>query len=555
VLVPYSSYKNMDHMNSLTEYFLKTRRYLLPLILACAAIAVYANSFGNGFVWDDSQIIVTNNENRDLSKIPGLFVSTDTAYTYDESSYYRPLNRLTYVLEYKLYELNPFGYHAGNILLHATAVLLLYYLLNSLFSSTGLAFTTALLFAVHPINSETVNFISARNNILSTVFVLSSFIVFIRAEIKQKTVYFWFSGFLFFLGLLSKEIAAMLPIMLLAYNFKFSSPIAKKIRQKFISLLPFAFFAIIYIVLRAITLSNNIEPVFNTNNFGVRILQNIYIIPKYLSVFFLPSNLNAYYLIPEDYLHFKTFLISGWAIIMLLLFYLIKSKRPAAIFGLVWFAVNFIPISNIIAIPSAQMAERYMYLPAIGLFIITAEYLNTFYMKGIWNKAVISCFVIIIFALSLITVKRNTIWKNDFSLFESITISQPESPFGYYNLGCVYKGSGDLQNAKKEWEKTLEIAPLHSNALNQLGNIYYLSGLLTKAKVYYYSSVQSDPENAEAHYNLAMTLENLNDTDEAFLHYSIFLQKASPEYATQIQQVKNKFSGNLSRDQGHFKER
>ena len=143
------------------------------VFLALLTVAVYGNSLVNGFVWDDEFIIVNDPAVRDPSGAATLMFSPDVV-----KPYYRPLNRASYLLDYRLFGMRPAGFHAVNVLIHLLNVLLLYLLGLRIFRSAAPAVLAAALFAVHPVNAEAVNFLSARNTLLCLFFVLSSILVF-----------------------------------------------------------------------------------------------------------------------------------------------------------------------------------------------------------------------------------------------------------------------------------------------------------------------------------------------------------------------------------------
>ncbi len=154
---------------------------LIVALLTSVVLLTYGNSVLNGFVWDDHDIIVNNEVNRDITNASSLFSSADSTVSGNQKAYYRPLNRLTYLLEYQIFGLNPSGYHLLSVLIHLLAVLLLYFVARFLFNDPVPAFIAALVFAVHPVNAEAVNFISARNSVLCAAFVLSAVLAFFFA--------------------------------------------------------------------------------------------------------------------------------------------------------------------------------------------------------------------------------------------------------------------------------------------------------------------------------------------------------------------------------------
>jgi hypothetical protein len=522
-----------------------SRKVWYPALLIMVTLLVYMNSFNNGFVWDDELIIVNNPQNRELSNLLDLFRSADIVYSDEpQPPYYRPVNRFTYMLDYQLFGLNPLGYHVENIGLHLIAVLLLFVLVDTLFTNTSVAFLSALIFAVHPINAEAVNFISARNTLLAAVFVLSSFIVYRYAARKQKPLFFYCSGMLFFFGLLCKETAlALLPVLFL-YDIRRGAPLMEHAGKKILSLLPFMLFLGIYIFLRSNALSNAVGVNMEMEKLWQRIWQDSYIVPAYLSNFLFPLNLNIWYVIPSDYLSHYLALSFQWIIIFLLVLTILKKGTAAMTFGILWFAITFLPVSNIIPIPSAPMADRHVYLSVMGLCITLAAFFCTVLAqtKGLMQKTILSASIILLVLFCLITFKRNVDWRDDFSLARSVVRTDPESAFGHYMLGQLFFKRGDLFNAMKEWEKTVEIQPNDPAALTQLGNVYQVSNSLLKARELYSRAIEANPNHYEAQYNMALISEKLGNTADALMHYEVFLKIVPSRYSWLVPVVEDKIS-------------
>jgi len=183
------------------------------LILAVATLLVYSVSFFNKFVLDDEVIIVNNPQTMSLRNIPEVVLAPDII-----KPYYRPLNRATYLLDYRMAGMNPAWYHGANVLIHLGNVILLYLVSLRLLPDRTAALIAALLFAVHPANSEAVNFISARNSLLALFFSLAAFLAFLEARGMGKRLPL-LSALFFFCGLLSKETAFMLAGVIVLYTF------------------------------------------------------------------------------------------------------------------------------------------------------------------------------------------------------------------------------------------------------------------------------------------------------------------------------------------------
>jgi hypothetical protein len=516
-----------------------SNRYMVLTVLAIATLFTYADSIRNSFTWDDVPLIVNNPAYKSVDNLPLLFKSSDTYFLGEQTPYYRPVNNVTFMLDYRLYGLKPLGYHAENIAFHCIAVLLLYALMNRLFFKKTLAFMSALLFAIHPINTEVINLIVSRNNILAAVFIFLSFITYLHGINEHKIRYLFLSGFFFFLGCLSKETALMLPLVLLLYDFKFSASLKDQIVAKIARLSPFVLFTALYFAMRAYALSGALGTGAVLGGAGKRILLNIAVVPEYLLHMVFPLNLSILYMVPEHLRANKIWLLCIWTALLLILFFLLKRKNPVFNFGLLWSAVNFIPVSNIVPIAGTPMADRFMYLPAVGFYIIAAECFYFFYAHVKWRRTAISSAVAVILVLSVLTIRRNLDWKDDISLFKSMVKIQPQNPEGHYNLGSAYLDTGDLSGAAEEWKKTIEINPGHEGALINLGNVYNLLNEPEKAKNYYQAALGSDSPNPVVHYNLARTLEKLGERDEALKHYEIFLRSVTPEFSYLIPKAKS----------------
>src|SRR5512137_2457771 len=181
------------------------RELWIPLlILTFVTLAVYSVTFFNGFVMDDEVIIVNNPQTLSLTNVPGVLLAPDLI-----KPYYRPLNRATYLFDFQVAGMNPAWYHGINIFIHLGNVILLYLVAMRFLRNNYGALAAALLFAVHPVNSEAVNFISARNTLLALFFSLASLLAWLNSREKRAAIPLG-SAFLFLCGLLCKETAFMM---------------------------------------------------------------------------------------------------------------------------------------------------------------------------------------------------------------------------------------------------------------------------------------------------------------------------------------------------------
>jgi tetratricopeptide (TPR) repeat protein len=495
---------------------------LVVLLLIAATLFTYGNSLQNGFVWDDHDIIVNNPVNRDINNIVSLFSSADSTVSGNQKNYYRPLNRLTYLLDYQMFGLHPAGYHAENVMLHLISAILLYFLALKLMGKAAPAFVAALIFAVHPINAEAVNFISARNSLLSALFVLLAAITYLHASANSRKTYYYLSGLFFLIGLLCKEPTFMLPLVLFLFELSDYRTFKTRIKEEIFSFLPFILSAAIYLVLRANALSSVLGDNRILDGFWERLLKNIYIIPKYVMVILFPLRLNALYSLPQNILAEALWLVPLWILIIAFVLILDKKKSVSR-FGLLWLVVNFIPISNIVPIPSAPMAERYLYLPAIGLWLIAADQAYVLYGWFRFKKIMIAAGTAVLVCLAAITIARNGDWRDDVIFYTRMAKTNPDSALAHFSLGLAHWGLQEIPEAQAEWKRTTEIDPKYFNVLALLGQSYIRTNSFEEAEYYYARQIDEYPNDAVAVYNMARIEEKLNRLDQALRYYERFI--------------------------------
>lgn len=495
-------------------------------LLAAATFAVYSNSLWNGFVWDDLTIVVSNIESSRPADIPRLFLQPDSVRDVG-APYYRPVNRSTYVLDAFFYGEHPAGYHLGNVILHILGVLALYLATLELFKQKNLALIASLLFAVHPVNTEAVDFISARNNLLTAFFVLASFYCYIKSDLEEKVPLRWLSAFLFFLGLLSKETAAMLLPVLAFYRI-----IVFRRRDDLPTLAarlwPFAAFLAAYLVLRANVLSGMLGMDLQMEDLTSRLLLNSTILPKYLALLVLPIESSISRLAPAGGYPITFWIIFAWMAILAIIYALWRTERPATRLGLFWFAVNYIPISNLVPIPSAPMAERFIHLPAVGFWLIIADQSCRIYDESTRKGLLRAASFAVLIALACLSFMRNFDWRSNVSLFEKEVQTNPSLAENHYNLCTSYFEIGDFVRAEAACITAETLEPGYADALTQLGNLQQAQRRFSRARSYYQRAVEADPRHLNARYNLARLLENLRQPEEAFHHYQT-LQRILPD--------------------------
>ncbi|MCK9419652.1 MAG: tetratricopeptide repeat protein [Nitrospirae bacterium] len=518
-------------MNTSVNVRISQKRTLLSvLVILLVAGGIYANSLSNGFVLDDELIIAGNPATRHLSGIGDVLFSPDVI-----KPYYRPLNRASYLIDYQLFGLNPAWFHAINIIIHALSAVLLYLVASRLLADNYAALFAALLFAVHPANSEAINFISARNTLLAGCFSLASLLAFMKAREKGVRLPF-LSAFLFFLGLLSKETAFMLLVVIAVYTFS-PSPwfVGKKLRDRLISLVPYLAAVVVYFAMRFYSLQGMFGTDITGGNLFSRLAMNYHIIPQYIGLLLFPIDLTIFHTALKG--GFATHLAIWIALFIAVWLWLVARRRnQAALFGLVWCVVNYAPISNIVPIPSEAFTERFLYMPAIGFFIIAGACFERLQAEGSLKKAVKPVAVLLLLLCAAMAFQRNRDWMNDYTLFASGVKNDPASAEARFNLGtALLQDKNDSEAARREWEAALSLDPRHADALMQMGTYAAMTGDLRKAEQFYLSALaappgRSDPDKCMAHFNLGKIYEKQRRPQEALQQYELFLNYVSLRY-------------------------
>lgn len=495
---------------------LESRGAAIAFLVLCTAI-VYGNSLSNDFVWDDLSVVLPRIESSRIADIPGLFLQADTAGNVG-TPYYRPLNLSTYVLDSVLYGDRPAGYHLTNLLLHVLAAVALYLVSLELFALEALALLAALLFAVHPINTESVDFISARNNILAGLFVLMSLHAYALHARRRGAHRLAASACFFFLGLLCKETAAMLLVFLALYE-----GIAFRRRPRVTALAarlwPFAVFLALYLALRANALhgSPGLDP--RWDELVSRLSLNLTILPRYLGLIFAPIGLSISRLPPDGGYPLTVWTALSWLAIAGALYALWRSDSAPTRLGLLWFAVHYVPISNAVPIPSAPMAERFLYLPAVGLWWVLADQLCRVYRKANAKRLIWAAAAAALLALACVSGIRNLAWRSTVTLFEAEVRVHPSLAENHYNLCTAYFEAGALARAETACREADRLDPGNAGVLTQLGNLQQAQRRRSDALDYYARAVAADPRHVTARYNLARLLEGLGRPGEALPHY------------------------------------
>lgn len=504
-------------------------------LLVAATVATHGNTLANGFVWDDERIIVKNPQTRDLSRLGEVLLSPD-----ETPPYYRPLNRASYLVDYQLFGLNPRGFHLVNVALQAGCVLALYALGRRLWASRAASVVASLLLAVHPVGVEAVAFVSARNNLLALLFALLSLALFLDADRRRDWTRATLSAVALFLGLLSKEPAAMtLPVM--ATWLVLDRRGGERFLQRARLLAPHAALAGVYLALRAVSLGGLMGGGPGAAGPGVplvgRLAANLLAVPAYLGMLLFPRDLTIYRLLPEATPATVALSVVAWVVLVAGAAALLRLRSRPGLLGLAWFAFGLLPIANLLSLPTATVvAERYVFIPAVGLWLVAADLFDRAWRRPAAHPALVAGTVAVTVALAGRTIVRNADWKDDLTLARAAVEVEPRAAMAQYNLGLALEERGDRAGAVARWEEAVRVDRIDGRAHVALGNVAAERGDLAEAERYYRAALGMIVGPVEGHLNLGKLYDRMGEPDRARAEWEAVL-RADPDHADALAQL------------------
>lgn len=487
---------------------------LATLVLLGAVLAIYAPSLAGGFVWDDVELIVAKADHFGaVDSVGEILARSDAGLHRSGTPYYRPVTTLSLLLDFRLAGLSPWWFRLVNLALHVLNVLLLYALAARAFDDPDVGVVAALLFAVHPTNVEAVAFASARNNLLCAGGMLASLFL-LRRRGGTATAG---SLVLFAAALLSKEPAVALPFFLLGMTLT-----AKDARLRTGRLTLALFFALLggYLALRAAILGSAL-PASALSGPAPRAQLVVASLYESFRILAFPLHLNALYGPSSIAFHPAQLAVVGAVVILLGAAVLHRRSPDALRAGGLWLLVGLAPISNLIPIPSAPVAERYLYIPAIGFATLLAGLYAPLAARHRKPAAVL--LLLLVVALGARSAARTTAWLDDQRLFSSMVASDPRNASARYNLGNCLAGEGRLEPAIESWQAAVRLHPGHLGAHNNLANAYAMTGRYAAARRHYERARALDPGEPIVLYNLGRVADLEGRTGEAIRLYSRYV--------------------------------
>jgi protein O-mannosyl-transferase len=503
---------------------LKRSDLVILLSLAVITFVIYAQVTGHQFITlDDPTYIRENpNVNRGVT-LAGLA----WAFTTFHVANWHPLTWISHMIDCQLFGTNAGRHLLVNTLIHAANTLLIFYFLLRTTHARWPSALVAALFALHPLHVESVAWASERKDTLSTFFGLLSLIAYVRyAEAPSIRLYAWVAITLA-LGLLAKPMLVTWPLVMLLLDYWPLRRLQRLntrgqlsvLRNLVVEKLPlFALVAVSVVITFLAQSHGGAVRTFAAAPVGFRLSNGVVSYAKYLLLTFWPNNLAVYYpLAPTGTPTWQAigavFLLIG--ITALCLFQ--RRNRPYLIVGWLWFLGTLVPVIGLVQVGGQTMADRYFYIPSIGLFIALVFGLAD--LAKSWRVAPLLSVGIaggVLLTLATLTNAQIQRWRDSFTLFEHTLAVTPPNLHIEHNLGLAMGDSGRYDEAAAHFEKALQIDPNFYDGLVGMGVTREFQGRLPEAVDYFQAAIRSQPDAPTAHVQLGHVLWKQN-SDQAAL--------------------------------------
>jgi len=499
----------------------------LSFAVYCAAaialvIAAYANSLHNSFHFDDSHVIETNLYLRNLNNVLRFFTDAHTFSSLPQNATYRPLVTLSLAVDYaRGHGLDPRAFHTTQIALMLITGALLVLFFTPLIGE-WLALFAATLFCVHTANTETMNLISARSELLSTIGLLLAFVLYQRSPFARRTLLYLLP---LAIGALAKAPLVVFAPLLFAYAMLFEGQTP---RRAFRTMLPSLLVGIALLVF--LNAMNAREWTSGGGSRWAYLITQPFVWLHYFRLFFLPLGLTA----DTDWGTFAqwydTRAVAGYAFVALLIWWSRRSARDEAgrpvAFGLIWFAVALIPTSSFF--PLAEVAnEHRVFFAFVGLVLAVPAWIAAWSEKhtGLRN-VVIACAVAVLLAHAIGTHERNEVWRDEETLWADVVVKSPMNGRAWMNFGLTHMARGRYAEAKAAFDRAALYTPKYSYLEINQGIVEGQLGHSTEAERHFRNALAMTAD-ANAHFFFARWLVRVGRAPEALDHLKASLSQSS----------------------------
>jgi len=535
----------------LTRFLFVHSEIFVLLFLISTIFTLYWQVLGFPFTYmDDPTYVIKNTHVQkgiSLDSIAWAF-----SFKHGENLNWHPLTWISHMLDYQLFGLNPGMHHISNVFYHTLNTILLFLSLRWMTNSVWKSAFVAALFALHPVNVDSVVWIAERKNLLSTTFWMLTIISYFYYTRKPNTISYLLIIFTFCLGMLAKTMLMTLPFVLLLLDYwplgRLKPPRSGKDNQQwasffhdaarlFIEKIPLIILTLTFIYATMLSLKYSAQISAN-QNFPMHLkIQNAivsYLI--YMGKMVWPKDLCIFYPFPEFIPLWKP-IVSIVALLFITAMALLKSRKyPYLIVGWLWFLGALVPVLGIIQAGLwPAIGERWAYVPYIGLFVIIAWGIPDLFSHIPQKKIIFTGAVIVVLTLlTLRTLFQIGYWKDDVTLFSHCIKINPDNNVAQTNLGNIYAFQGKSEEAFHHFHEALRIHPNDVFALDGLARLYNKMGQYDKSIQFYKEEIGYHPKDVNLYFNSNFDLGTVyaakGDLEKAIKQFS-YVISLNPDYA------------------------
>ncbi|MCF8296223.1 MAG: tetratricopeptide repeat protein [Saprospiraceae bacterium] len=511
------------------------KKYLLYLFgILILAFVVYSNSINNDFImgWDDEGQVVENDDIKTLSK-----ENIKTIFTSFYVGMYQPISTLSYAVEYKISGLDAATNHRTSLFIHLINIILVFFLFYSFTKRIEISIIISLFFAIHPMNVESVSWISTRSNLMYSLFFLASLLSYVKYLQNKRVVSLILTFVFFVLSLLSKAPAITLPFVLILFDLYHSRKIDwKNILEK----IPFIALSIVFVIIayNAREEFSHIGSLRESFSFLDRVVFIGYSFVFYLVKLIVPVGLSAIHYYPVistpniessvgwEY-YFAAIVCIGIIVFTLkLIINAIKKKnfKDPLLFGILFYVITISVVVHFVPIGLQIVADRYPYISYLGFLFIIGTYfvkLKDSKKTARFTNITIGFLAIAVIIFSLITYNQNKKWENNETLLTDVIKKNPKVWHAYLVRADGYYWSGNYEKALKDYAIAIKSNPRYEIAYINRASVYAKQNKFQETITDLDYAIRLSHDHAEAYYNRGLAKFNIRDYNGAISDFDL----------------------------------
>lgn len=482
---------------------------IVILILIFACIAAFGRIIGNGFILqaDDSIYITDNNFVQS-----GINIETiKWAFTAFVNRNWHPLTMISHMLDCTIFGPNPAGHHFVSLLLHISSVILLFLFSNKTTNNLWSSAFVAAFFGLHPLRVESVAYIAERKDVLSMFFGMASVYTYAFYAERKKLSSYFMSLILFAMALMSKSMMVTLPFVMMLLDFwplgrwkgEMDKPVKERFKMKVKLIGEKIPFIILSIIVSIITLwtqiwIHKVSALPSYKDF----VKGVVAFVAYLEKTVWPANLSAFYHYDYD-IAVKNILICAIILIVITSFILYFIRRVPFLFvGWSWYLGTLIPVIGFVQVGAFAMADRYTYLPSVGIAIMMAWGIPVLFKDEKHRKKILfPAGVIMLGILSIMTWNQSGYWENDKTLWHHALKVTKENELAHYHVATQLAEAGKYEESLYHFNEAIRLSPNYAESYNNRGNVYAAIGEYQEAIGDYTKAIMKKIDYAEAYNN------------------------------------------------------